>query len=152
MPDDQKKMAQMLRYGLPPLAFLFSLWMPAITQVLFTTAAFLAFIQSRLFRSNKWRQRFKIQPLPEGPAQDPNAGVPYKGVINRYQPPTADEKARTTTWGTLKARAEGVMAQKQTQGPRLNKQELSKAESYEQRRRREIEAEIVDKEQQQRRH
>ena len=131
---------------MPSLFFLFMIWFPGLTQIGFFTTTVLSWMQSTIFRNRAWRERLGLHPFPRDPEPAASGSGPYKGTLNRYQPFSPDKPVTRGPWARMKAKVNDYMAQRQKKEGRLSKRELNRAESYEQQRRNEIEADIVDQE------
>ena len=151
MTEQSKRIMSKLSIALPAISFIFVCYLPAITQVAFAANSILSFAQAQIFRNNVWRERLGIHPLKAASAENDTESGPYKGVINRYQPRAPHEEAPKGFFGILKAKATEYMRQRDGKAARLSKQEKDRAERYEQQRRNEIEADIVDRERERRR-
>lgn len=138
-------------YGMPLTTLVFMLFMPACLQLTFAFTSMVALLQGRLLRYPPARKFLGISPLPQKPKPGANPSSPYKGTLNRYQPPTPMPAEKKGLLGgaisELKGAASGVMKSAKTSmeekkpKTRLTEGELRKAKAYEERRRREIEQE-----------
>ena len=123
-------MRQVVLYGLPALSFLFMVWMPAALQLTFTTGTTIGVIQSLLFKSNAARRWLRITPLVK-----PEATTKTNTIIERTsQTLNGGVKAVMESTGFGKVMDKGKDQQ-------INKEERSRAQSYESRRQKEIASE-----------
>ncbi|MCJ1287617.1 Mitochondrial inner membrane protein oxa1 [Xylographa opegraphella] len=141
-------------YGLPMMSFLFMSFWPACVQLTFTTTSIIALGTATLFRHSGIRTFLGISDLPM-PQAATDSG-PYKGVMNVYQPPSANAEVVEEPKGVLggavadiKGAAKNVIGsarsyqerKSKSGGGRLTAGELRRAKAYEDKRRRELEIE-----------
>jgi len=146
-----------LLYGFPALSFIFMMWFPACLQLTFATTGLLGFGSSTLLRNSTVRNYFGITPLPREPDPSTSPGT-YRGVMNIYQPPVPNtdlERSKGLIGGAvadIKGAASQVLKRaKEAQASkdpkrRLTPGELRRAKVYEERRKREIEEEKLERE------
>ncbi|MCJ1398867.1 Mitochondrial inner membrane protein oxa1 [Xylographa trunciseda] len=140
-------------YGLPLMSFVFMSFWPACVQLTFTTTSVIALGTSTLFRNPGIRTFLGISNLPV-PASATDTG-PYKGVMNVYQPPSAETEAAKEGKGVfggavadITGAAKHVLGsarnyqEKRTKsGGRLTAGELRRAKAYEEKRKAELDLE-----------
>ncbi|MCJ1392762.1 Mitochondrial inner membrane protein oxa1 [Xylographa bjoerkii] len=140
-------------YGLPAMSFLFMSFWPACVQLTFTTTSAIVLGTSSLFQHPRIRTFLGISTLPTRPSATDTG--PYKGVMNVYQPPSAESELAKRPNGVfggavadIKGAAKQVMRKardyqekKGKSGGRLSAGELRRAKAYEDKRKKEIERE-----------
>ena len=132
------------------------LFWPGCMQLTFATTSVLSLGQAHLLRRPWIRNWLGIQPIPKAAPASGKPSSPYAGVLNTYQPPEpakerkgivggaiADIKgAAGNAMGRLRKRADDKLKAK---SPRLRQREVQQAKIYEERRRREIEMERLER-------
>lgn len=157
-------MRNMLVYVFPAMTGSFMLFWPGSLQITFFTTAMLSLSQAWFLRQPWLRHFLSLQPLPP-PSTNSPLRRPYTGTMNTYQPPAkpaplpekkgiiggaiSDIKGAA---GQAVKSAKGALSIDQGQKKRQGRgsEELRRARSYEERRRREIAQEQFEKSQRKR--
>lgn len=160
------QLQKFMTYGLPVLSGAFMLAWPGAMQLTFFATSVMSLTQATLFRNPSFRQWVGIYPLPSRPvtpasgaAETPKSS--YKGTITVYQPPDAAATETPAKKGllhgaiseikgmkteALKSMQKVVGTTNETGGRRKRTAaELKSARAYEERRRREIAQEKINK-------
>lgn len=149
-----------MKYGLPVISFIGSTFLPAAVQLSFAASTVLGSLQAQLLRQSRFRQYFRIQPLPLN--TNSASKSPYKGTIT-IQPssvtvteqPPAPKGIIGGAVADIKGAASQVMKQARelhqggdgkTGNQRLTREEMKRAQAYEAQRQREIAHEKRDSE------
>ena len=155
-----------MTYGLPALSGLFMLAWPGAMQITFFATSVMSLTQATLFRNPTFRQWVGIYPLPPRPVT-PAPGATdapktsYDGTMTLYQPPDAAAPGSPEKKGLLHGAISEIKGMKteaiksmqkvvgttnETGGRRKRTAaELKSARAYEERRRREIAQDKINK-------
>ncbi|KAL9110603.1 MAG: hypothetical protein Q9187_008036 [Circinaria calcarea] len=153
------QMRNLFQYGLPAVSTFFMLFWPGCMQLTFFTTAILSLLQSMIFGNNAARKFIGVQPLPPPQASlTPGSASPYTGTMT-YRSPTPTSPAPLEKTGLiggaiadLKGAAKQVAASAkktvdQVQGTekktRISAGMLRDAKVYEERRKGELESELL---------
>lgn len=160
------QMKRFMTYGLPALSGLFMLAWPGAMQLTFFATSMMSLVQATLFRNPSFRQWLGIYPLPSQPvtpapgaAQTPKSS--YDGTMTLYQPPDANTGEAAEKKGILHGaiseiqgmKTEAIKSMKKVVGAtnesggrrKRTASELKAARAYEERRRREIAQEKIER-------
>ena len=161
-----RQMQRFMTYGLPALSGLFMLAWPGAMQLTLFATSIMSLTQATLLRNPSIRQWLGIYPLPSRPvAPAPGATespkTSYDGTMTVYQPPDAATPEVSEKKGilhgaiseikgmkteALKSMRKVVGTTNETGGRRKRTAaELKSARAYEERRRREIAQEKIEK-------
>jgi len=160
------QMQRFMTYGLPALSGLFMLAWPGAMQLTFFATSIMSLAQASLFRNPSFRKWLGIYPLPSRPvtpapgaAETPKSS--YDGTMTVYQPPDADTGEAAEKKGILHGamseikgmKTEAIKSMKKVVGTtnetggrrKRTAAELKAARAYEERRRREITQEKIER-------
>lgn len=159
-------MVKFMTYGLPALSGLLMLAWPGAMQLTFFATSMMSLVQAILFRNPSFRQWLGIYPLPSRPVT-PASGTTetpktnYDGTITMYQPPGAAAPESAGKKGLLHGaiseikgmKTEALKSMKKVVGTtnetggrrKRTAAELKSARAYEERRRREIAQEKIER-------
>ena len=144
---EQMSLMSKTKWIFPGMSFLFTIFMaPAITIQFFTTSC-LAFIQTYLFSSNRFRGMLGIHPIIK---HAPTTTDTYTGTMTRPAiDTTTNQSKKPGMYANMKKEAEEWMKKRTgNSGKGLTKNEMLKANAYEKRRRQELEDELDHRRQQ----
>jgi hypothetical protein len=137
-------MMNFLKYFFPPLSFLGTFWLPAGTQVTFAFTSLIALVQARALANDNVRRFLGITLRPKRKPSESKG--PYDGTMTKY---TTEVKPKEPSLiQQAKIKAASMMGESGTKS-RLTKQEKQRAEAYEKRRKAELDAEALAKQQKQ---
>ena len=162
-------------YAMPPLALLVISWAPAAVQLHFVTTSGMAILTNVFLKMPAVRSWMKITQMPKEAPKTSSPQTPYKGTINvratssatPTSAPASTSSSASSTTGNVssvgKSPARGGMMSRLTEAAsrrmkkiapdfedkakaKARKNEVEKANRYEEKRRKQIEEERVDHE------